>query len=222
MFVQSPLPSRWEALDSYLGPEWWVSALEEVTWRRCTETIYPPVEDVFNAFKHCSLEEVSVVLLGQDPYHGPGQAHGLAFSFVGEGRTPPSVQNLFKELHSDLQGPLRTSCDLTDWAQQGILLLNTVLTVAEGQPKSHCGIGWEEITNTIISYFATERADVIFLALGNDAKKQVSAAGIPPERVISAAHPSPLAAYRGFFGSKVFSTVNDRLVAIGKEPINWG
>lgn len=180
--------------------------------------IYPPKYHVFRAMELCPLDKVKVVILGQDPYHGPGQANGLAFS-VNKGITlPPSLRNIFKELESDLRIK-NTYGDLTSWAKQGVLLLNTVLTVEEGKPGSHYDIGWEKYTDNIIRHL-NKKEDIIFVLWGSKAKAKKLLIDEEKHYILESAHPSPLSC-QGFFGCRHFSKINDILVSINKKIINW-
>lgn len=185
--------------------------------------VYPPANLVFNAFLQTPLEQVKVVIVGQDPYHGPGQAHGLCFSVLPGVRTPPSLQNIYKEIRDDLGLPIPPHGCLLSWAQQGVLLLNATLTVREGQPKSHFGKGWEQFTDAALA--ALLDRDVIFVLWGRSAKDKLARVlereGHTPPRVLQAAHPSPLSAHYGFFGCRHFSEINRILADMGREPINW-
>lgn len=186
-----------------------------------TTTIYPPREEIYRALDLTSYADTKVVILGQDPYHGPNQAHGLSFSVVSsEAKFPPSVRNMFKELEADM-GIARTDINLTDWAEQGILLLNTVLTVQAGKAASHRKKGWETFTDTIIQRLNEKEEQVVFVLWGADAKKKQVLITNPNHKVITAVHPSPLSAYNGFFGSKPYSQVNAYLEAVGETPISW-
>lgn len=188
-----------------------------------TGTVYPPREELFSAFALTPPEEVRAVILGQDPYHGAGQAHGLAFS-VREGTPlPPSLKNIFKELQSDLGLPAPVCGDLTGWARQGVLLLNTVLTVEDGKANSHARLGWQAFTDLVIASLARLPQPIAFVLWGAPAQKKepliLPAAG--PRLVLKSVHPSPLSAYRGFFGSRPFSGVNEFLLRNGQTPIDW-
>nr|WP_312028231.1 uracil-DNA glycosylase [Listeria booriae] len=186
-----------------------------------TTTIYPPREAIYHALDLTSYADTKVVILGQDPYHGPNQAHGLSFSVASsEAKFPPSVRNMFKELDSDL-GISRTDINLTDWAQQGVLLLNTVLTVQAGKAASHRKKGWEQFTDAVIKLLNEKEDQVIFVLWGGDAKKKQALITNPQHKVITAVHPSPLSAYNGFFGSKPYSQINHYLEEDGKMPISW-
>jgi uracil-DNA glycosylase len=186
-----------------------------------TTTVYPPGRLIFNAFDLCPFDKVKVVIIGQDPYHGPGQAHGLCFS-VNEGVPfPPSLRNIFKEIQDDLGTPIPTSGDLTRWAQQGVLLLNATLTVRAGQAGSHQRQGWEEFTDAAIRALATEREHLVFILWGAYAQKKGAFIDRSRHLVLASAHPSPLSAYNGFFGNRHFSRTNAYLVEHGEEPIQW-
>lgn len=184
--------------------------------------IYPPGKLIFNAFNLCPFHKVKVVLIGQDPYHGAGQAQGLCFS-VNEGiKFPPSLVNIFKELESDLGIPTPTSGSLVHWAEQGVFLLNTTLTVREHEPGSHQNHGWETFTDAVIRCLATEREHLVFILWGGYAQRKGAFIDRNRHMVIASPHPSPLSAYHGFFGTKPFSRTNDYLKANGIEPIQWG
>lgn len=186
-----------------------------------TQKIFPPGRMIFNAFEKTPVENVKVVILGQDPYHGDGQAHGLSFSVLPGMRFPPSLLNILKEIKSDLGKELPPNGDLTRWAQQGVFLLNASLTVRAHNAGSHQGKGWEEFTDQVISRLAATREGIVFLLWGAFAQKK--AALIPQDKhlILKAPHPSPLSAHRGFFGSKHFSQANEYLISKGKEPIKW-
>lgn len=187
-----------------------------------TQAIYPPKEQVYTALELTGYEQTKVLVLGQDPYHGPKQAHGLSFSVASEeAKYPPSLRNMFKELESDLSVG-RTRRNLSDWAEQGVLLLNTVLTVRAGQAGSHRGKGWERFTDAIIGALSAREDPVIFLLWGGDAKKKIPLIDAQRHRIITAAHPSPLSAHNGFFGSRPYSRINDCLREMGKPEIRWG
>ncbi len=186
-----------------------------------TRTIYPDMYDIFNAMHYTPYDKVKVVILGQDPYHGPRQAHGLSFSVLPGVEPPPSLVNIFKELESDLGCTIPNHGCLRHWAEQGVLLLNTVLTVREYQANSHQGIGWEEFTDRIITLLNQREEPMVFLLWGRPAQRKQSMITNPNHLVIASPHPSPLSAYRGFFGSRPFSKVNDFLRKHGMEPIDW-
>ncbi len=186
-----------------------------------TKKIFPPASDIFNAFHMTPLHEVKCVILGQDPYHGDGQADGLCFSVQKGVEIPPSLQNIYQELHDDLGCTIPNHGDLTKWAKEGVLLLNTVLTVRAHQPNSHRGIGWEEFTDAAIMALNGEDRPIVFMLWGSPAQKKASMLHNPNHLVLKAPHPSPLSAYRGFFGCKHFSQANAFLEAHGVEPIDW-
>ena len=186
-----------------------------------TRTIYPDMYDIFNAMHYTPYDKVKVVILGQDPYHGPRQAHGLSFSVLPGVEPPPSLVNIFKELESDLGCKVPNHGCLRHWAKQGVLLLNTVLTVREYQANSHQGIGWEEFTDRIITHLNQRKEPMVFLLWGRPAQRKQSMITNPNHLVITSPHPSPLSAYRGFFGSRPFSKANDFLMRHGMEPIDW-
>ncbi|MGI6710620.1 MAG: uracil-DNA glycosylase [Bacilli bacterium] len=184
-------------------------------------TVYPNANDIFTAFKLTSYKDVRVVIIGQDPYHGEGQAHGLAFS-VQEGISlPPSLKNIYKELEDDLGIKKSASGDLTNWAKQGVLLLNATLTVRGGLANSHKGYGWEEFTDNVIRKIVLKDEMVIFVLWGNDAKKKEVLINNPKHKILKAAHPSPLSAYNGFFGCKHFSMINTLLEKEGFNKIKF-
>ncbi|MBP3314009.1 MAG: uracil-DNA glycosylase [Oscillospiraceae bacterium] len=187
-----------------------------------TAVVYPPKEQIFSALSLTKPQDVRVVILGQDPYHGAGQAHGLAFSVPVGAKFPPSLRNILKELEDDLH--LTHGCDLTHWATQGVLLLNTVLTVEEGKPTSHEHFGWQEVTDTILRGLSSMPQPMAFILWGAHAqkKREIVANSEYPRLILESPHPSPLSSYRGFFGSKPFSKVNDFLQKHGETPILWG
>ncbi len=184
-------------------------------------TVYPEGPNIFNAFSYTPFNKVKVVIIGQDPYHGPGQAHGLSFS-VPEGiPKPPSLQNIFKELQSDVGKEIPTSGNLESWARQGVLLLNATLTVRANQPASHQKHGWETFTDTVIKTLSKEKSGLVFLLWGRFAQDKEQLIDTTRHFVLKAAHPSPLSAYHGFLGCKHFSQTNDILRAQGETPIEW-
>lgn len=183
--------------------------------------IYPPMHDIFNALKYTSYKDAKVVILGQDPYHGEGQAHGLCFSVKKGVTPPPSLINIFKEQVDDVGVTIPSHGELTTWATQGVLLLNTVLTVRGGQPNSHANKGWEILTDKIIELLNQKEEPLVFLLWGNNAKNKKKLLNNPKHLVLTAPHPSPLSAYHGWFGCKHFSKTNEYLIQNNKEPINW-
>lgn len=190
--------------------------------QECRETtVYPPRMMWFEALKLTGYHDTKAVILGQDPYHGEGQAHGLSFSVRPGVRIPPSLRNIYKELESDLNIPPSSSGTLTHWANQGVLLLNTVLTVREGEPGSHQNKGWEIFTDTIIEALNRREKPVVFILWGSHAQKKGSSIDTQRHKVLTSVHPSPLSARRGFFGSKPFSQVNEFLVKHGEDHIDW-
>lgn len=186
-----------------------------------TNTIYPDKYDIFNALHFTAYKDIKVVILGQDPYHGPGQAHGLSFSVNPGVRIPPSLLNIYKELNSDLGCFIPNNGYLKKWADQGVLLLNTALTVRAGEANSHKNKGWEIFTDKIISLINEKDDPVVFLLWGNNAIKKKDLITNKKHLILTSVHPSPLSASRGFFGSKPFSKINEFLISIKKEPIDW-
>ena len=186
-----------------------------------TQTVYPHMNDIFNALRYTSFENTKVVIIGQDPYHGYGQAHGLCFSVKRGVKAPPSLKNIFKELEMDIGKPIPPHGELTEWAKQGVLLLNNVLTVREGQPTSHAGKGWETFTDRVISELNRKETPVVFLLWGAHAQKKAMLINNPLHHKLRTVHPSPLSASRGFFGCKHFSKANTILRENGLEEIKW-
>lgn len=184
-------------------------------------TVYPPGSQIFAAFSHTPFNSVKVVILGQDPYHGPGQAHGLCFSVPKGIRTPPSLQNIFKEINNDLGIPIPSHGNLEKWAKQGVLLLNATLTVRANQAGSHQNKGWETFTDAVIKGLSDNHKGLVFILWGNYAQAKTRIIDTNKHFVLTAPHPSPLSASRGFFGCKHFSKTNRLLTSIGKEPIDW-
>lgn len=184
-------------------------------------TIYPLMYDIFNAFKITPYKSIKAVILGQDPYHEPGQAHGLCFSVKEGTKIPPSLVNIYKELYSDLGIEPSESGDLTAWAKQGVLLLNTTLTVRRGVANSHSKCGWTEFTDEVIKKISEREKPVVFILWGGNARAKKSLIDLSRHFVIESAHPSPLSCYNGFFGSKPFSRTNEYLKSIGETPIDW-
>ncbi|WP_055669861.1 uracil-DNA glycosylase [Desnuesiella massiliensis] len=186
-----------------------------------TKTIYPDMYDIFNALHYTQYKDVKVVILGQDPYHGPNQAHGLSFSVKPGVPSPPSLMNIYKELNSDLGCYIPNNGYLKKWADQGVMLLNTVLTVRAGEANSHKNIGWEYFTDSVISLLNYREDPIVFILWGSNAQSKLSIINNSKHYIIKSPHPSPLSAHRGFLGSKPFSKVNKFLTSIGKEPIDW-
>ncbi|MEP4888559.1 MAG: uracil-DNA glycosylase [Aliiglaciecola sp.] len=190
--------------------------------RGAGKVIYPPTESVFNAFKMTLFADVKVVILGQDPYHGPDQAHGLSFSVESAVKIPPSLRNIYKELAQDIPGfVIPSHGNLQQWAEQGVLLLNSVLTVEQGKANSHAKIGWEIFTDKVISELSQHRDGLVFLLWGSHSQKKGQLVDHSRHYVLKAPHPSPLSAHRGFLGCKHFSQANQLLTEQGQSPINW-
>ncbi|MDF1641575.1 MULTISPECIES: uracil-DNA glycosylase [Thalassolituus] len=223
IFQQSPLDPSWQRV---LGAEFDKPYMQNLAAflaaeRAAGKVIFPPEPLVFNAFNHTPFEQVRVVIIGQDPYHGEGQAHGLSFS-VPEGiKPPPSLVNIFKEIESDLGVAMSGLGDLTPWANQGVLLLNAMLTVEQANAGSHQKKGWEAFTDAAIAALNAEREGLVFLLWGGYAQKKCKAIDQTKHLVLQSAHPSPLSVYRGFYGSKPFSQINQYLTARGQTPIQW-
>lgn len=188
-----------------------------------TNIVYPPIHEVMSAFYTVPYRDVKVVILGQDPYHGPGQAHGMCFSVKPGVPHPPSLRNIFIELQNDLGCPIPKDGYLMKWAKQGVFLLNTVLTVRQGQANSHQGMGWEQFTDAVIEKLAQREDPIVFVLWGRPAqmKRAIIEKNGSQHCILQAPHPSPLSAHRGFFGSRPFSKINAQLIAWGKEPIDW-
>ena len=211
--------------DKYLAEEfekpYYVALRQFLKEEYETQTIYPSRHDIFNALKTTSYDDVKVVILAQDPYHGEGQAHGMAFSVQPGVKTPPSLVNIYKELHETMGCYIPNNGYLMKWAKQGVLLLNTVLTVRAGKPQSHKGKGWEKFTDRVISILNERKDPVIFVLWGAPAKKKASLITSPQHKILTAAHPSPLSAYNGFFGCNHFNQINEYLKEMGKTPIDF-
>lgn len=186
-----------------------------------TTKVYPDMYDIFNALKYTSFADTKVVIIGQDPYHGAGQAHGLCFSVKKGVTPPPSLKNIYKELADDVGFKIPTHGELTEWAKQGVLMLNTVLTVREGKPNSHKGQGWEQFTDRVISELNKKQTPVVFLLWGANAKNKAKLITNPLHIKLESVHPSPLSAFGGFFGCKHFSKTNEILRSSGQQPIDW-
>lgn len=186
-----------------------------------TQRIYPEIQNIFNALKYTAYKDVKVVILGQDPYHGENQAHGLSFSVKAGVSIPPSLLNIYKELNNDIGCFIPNNGYLKKWCHEGVLLLNTVLTVRAGQANSHKDKGWENFTNKIISLLNDKTEPIVFILWGNNAKAKQSLITNPIHYIIKSVHPSPLSSYRGFFNSKPFSNTNNFLISKGKNPIDW-
>ncbi|MFJ5563795.1 uracil-DNA glycosylase [Lysinibacillus xylanilyticus] len=222
--MKEDFPNDWRAiLTEEIEKTYYTKLRQFVADEYSTETIYPPINDIMNAFYTTAYHDVKVVILGQDPYHGPNQAHGLSFSVMPGIPHPPSLRNMLKELQDDLGCPIPQNGTLTKWAQQGVMLLNTVLTVRAGQANSHKEQGWEQFTDAVIDKLASRDKPIIFVLWGKPAqrKKLLIRKYSTPHLILEAPHPSPLSAYRGFFGSKPYSKINTQLVEWGEQPIDW-
>jgi uracil-DNA glycosylase len=219
--MKPQLPPSWQAaLSEELTKPYFKELQEFVSAERKRHTVYPPEEDVFNAFQYTPYDEAKVLLLGQDPYHGAGQAHGLCFSVRPGVKPPPSLVNMFKELRNDLGCKVPNNGCLIPWAKQGVMLLNAVLTVRAGEPNSHKDKGWEKFTDAAIQALAAKETPVVFMLWGAYAQKKKKVIGAERNPILTAAHPSPLSASK-FFGSRPFSAVNKALEGLGGAPIDW-
>ena len=210
-----------EILENEFKKEYFYNLLKFVQGEYARKTVYPPKKEVFKAFRYTPYKNLKVVILGQDPYHGEGEAEGLSFSVKDGIRKPPSLVNIFKELHDDLGYDIPTSGSLVPWAKQGVLLLNTVLTVIKDQAASHKDIGWETFTDEVIKIINQKSDPVVFILWGGFARSKKKLITNPKHFIVESAHPSPLSAYNGFFGSKPFSKTNEFLIKNNIEPINW-
>ena len=213
----------WEdIIDLEKQKDYYKSLEKEINKRYETTTVFPEKQNIFKAFSLTKLDNLKVVILGQDPYHGFWQAQGLAFSTPANIKNPPSMQNILKEIQSDLgKKSICEDGDLTPWAKQGVLLLNTILTVEEAKPKSHHNLGWEVFTDNIIKYISDNCEDTIFILWGSPAISKTKLIDRKKHHILTAPHPSPLSSYRGFFGCKHFSQTNDILKSLNKEAIIW-
>lgn len=220
--MENLIPVDWRTILALEVTAPYFKALEErISLEYQTKTIYPDEQAIFTAFTLCSFEDVQVVILGQDPYHGAGQAQGLSFSVPDGMKLPPSLRNIYKELESDLGLTPNTSGNLTNWAKQGVLLLNSTLTVEAGKPGSHQGLGWETFTDAVINKISDQKERVVFLLWGKYAAAKKSLIDESKHLVLVAPHPSPFSAYTGFFGCRHFSQTNDYLKKHGKKPVLW-
>jgi len=191
------------------------------TEKALNRSIYPKGSLIFNAFNQTPYDQVKVVILGQDPYHQPRQAMGLSFSVPADCKIPPSLMNIYKELNKDIGMPIPQHGDLTKWAKQGVLLLNTALTVRADEPASHSKIGWTQFTDDLIKLLSNEKSDLVFILWGNYASQKQILIDATKHKILKAAHPSPLSAYNGFFGCMHFSATNQFLIQVKKDPIDW-
>ena len=215
--------NTWSALlQREIGSQRHTELQQFIAHERLVSTVFPPAQDVYAALELTPFESTKVVVLGQDPYHGLGQAHGLSFSVRGNTPIPPSLRNIFQELFTDVAIQREQNGDLTGWALQGVLLLNTSLTVREGEPGSHKNRGWEHITDTVMSALNEKPTRVVFVLWGAHARNKKTLITQAHHVVIESAHPSPLSAHRGFFGSKPFSRINSALEEAELSPIDWG
>ena len=220
--MQVKIEKSWqEVLQPEFDKPYFESLVGFVKQEYASRTIFPPAGQIFSAFNTCPFSDVKVVILGQDPYHGPGQAHGLCFSVNDGIPFPPSLQNIFKEISSDLGLQIPSSGNLTRWAEQGVLLLNATLTVRASQAGSHQGKGWEEFTDSVIKIISEKAENVVFILWGSYAIKKKALINASKHCILTAPHPSPLSSYRGFFGCKHFSKTNEYLQSVGKTPIAW-
>ena len=215
------IPHSWRnILRNEIAQPYFVALSDWLQHERTESTIFPPEELVFSALSFTAPELVRVVILGQDPYHGVGQAHGLSFSVPRGERIPPSLRNIYTELRNDLGIDTPLHGNLESWARQGVLLLNTTLTVREGEAGSHTGHGWEKFTDAIISFLGSQQSHVVFVLWGSHAQKKATLIQ-HQHTIIASAHPSPLSAHRGFFGSRPFSQINQALAAHSQKAIDW-
>jgi len=220
--MEVKIESSWkEKLQPEFEKDYFVKLVDFVKSEYATKTVYPPGGLMFNAFNQCPFDQVKVVILGQDPYHEPGQAHGLCFSVNDGVLFPPSLQNIFKEIETDLGIKTPQTGNLLRWAQQGVLLLNATLTVRAHSAGSHQNKGWETFTDAVIHHIAEEKEHVVFILWGSYAQKKGEFINPNKHLVLKSPHPSPLSAHRGFFGNKHFSKTNDYLRQTGQEPIQW-
>lgn len=210
-----------EILKGEFEKEYYLELRKFLKYEYKTAVVYPSMYDIFNALKYTAYKDVKAVIIGQDPYHGPGQAHGLCFSVKKGVAVPPSLMNIYKELNSDIGFKIPDHGNLQSWAEQGVLLLNAVLTVRAGAANSHKGKGWEIFTDTVIKHLNDKDEPLVFLLWGANAKAKSSMITNPKHLILTAAHPSPLSAYNGFFGCRHFSKTNLFLISNGREKIDW-
>lgn len=220
--ISVAIDSSWEKLLSKdFNSEYFLKLTQFLSQEYKNKTIYPPISEIFSAFNLTPVQNVKVVIIGQDPYHGKNQAHGLAFSVQNDVKIPPSLKNIFKELNTDLQIPIPTNGNLTKWAKQGVLLINATLTVIENNAASHQKQGWENFTDSAIQKLSKNTTGIVFLLWGKPAQSKEKLIDITKHTVLKTVHPSPLSAYRGFLGCKHFSATNQILQENGRETINW-
>ncbi|MBQ3082340.1 MAG: uracil-DNA glycosylase [Alistipes sp.] len=220
--MEVKIASDWKALlqEEFEKP-YFEELIRFVKEEYATRRIYPRGSNIFRAFDKCPVDKLKVVIIGQDPYHGPGQVHGLCFSVADGVPHPPSLQNIFKEVAADIGTPIPASGNLDRWAEQGVLLLNAVLTVREHEAASHAGRGWEQFTDAVVRAINERKQGVVYLLWGSYAQKKGAIADPARNCILKAVHPSPLSVYRGFFGCRHFSRANEYLVAQGQTPIQW-
>jgi len=219
-----PIEKSWrDILDNEFDKEYFVALITKVrkTYNAEDPRVFPPEELIFNAFEHCHFNDVRVVILGQDPYHGYGQAHGLSFSVPEDTRIPPSLQNIYKEIATDMDTNIPQSGNLERWANQGALLLNSTLTVEESNAGSHQGLGWEQFTDAVIQKISDEKDHVVFLLWGKYAQEKGKNIDTKKHLVLTSPHPSPFSAHKGFFGCRHFSKTNEYLEKNGRKKIEW-
>jgi len=222
MHMNITIEASWKEVlaDEFLQP-YFIELTEKIRTAYLSTTVFPPPKLIFNAFDHCHFDDIRVVILGQDPYHGPGQAMGLSFSVPDGVPTPPSLLNMYKEIATDIGTPVPESGNLEHWADQGVLLLNATLTVEAHQAGSHQGLGWEQFTDAVIQKIADQKEHVVFMLWGNYARSKTTMIDRDKHLVLEAPHPSPLSAHRGFFGCQHFSKCNAYLEQNYLQPITW-
>ena len=209
-------------LEKELKKDYFISLLKTTDYNYSKKKCFPEKNKIFSALNHCSYENLKVVILGQDPYHNVNQANGLSFSVNSNEKTPPSLKNIFVEINNDINTPIRTNSDLTDWANQGVLLLNSVLSVEKGKPGSHSKIGWEIFTDNIIQLISNNKSKIVFMLWGGYAKNKEKLINLNKHLILKTGHPSPLSANRGYwFGNEHFSKCNSFLISQGFLPIKW-
>lgn len=220
--MQELIPQDWhKKLEGEFEKDYFKALAASVTAEYLAETVYPPEQIIFNAFAHCPFDKVRVVILGQDPYHSPGQATGLAFSVPDGVTIPPSLQNIYKEIKTDTESEIPESGNLERWAKQGVLLLNSTLTVRAGEAGAHQGLGWETFTDTVIQEISDEKEHIVFLLWGSYARSKTTLINTAKHLILEAPHPSPLSVHRGFFGCKHFSKTNNYLKKHNLPIIVW-
>lgn len=220
--MKIPLNNDWQQkLAKEIEKEYFSNLMNFIEEEIKNKTVYPPQELIFNALNITPFDDVKIVLLGQDPYHRPNQAHGLCFSVQQGIRTPPSLVNMYKELNRSTNFQIPSHGELTSWAKQGILMLNATLTVRDGEPNSHAKHGWEKFTNSIIKLVSEEKENVVFVLWGGNARKKATLIDASKHFILESAHPSPLSVYRGFAGCDHFNQINEYLISQNQAPINW-